>query len=175
MCPSRARPVYVTSPMLAPCTVTDADPVPARSHAQDVPDVPVPDAFPRCSHGVSAPSRSRVPVLKAFPRCSQGLPVPKADHGNPGEGLGDTVGTPWAWRKRFETQGSYFFSRHAPGHAHVGSQRVILTTTKHAQRPRCNGHFLCYSKIKGVPDQIGHRGRDGYRVRLERFIKKLYF
>jgi hypothetical protein len=30
VCPSRARPVYVTSPMLAPCTVTDADPVPAR-------------------------------------------------------------------------------------------------------------------------------------------------
>merc|ERR1712091_27024 len=30
VCPSRARPVYATSPMLAPCTVTDADPVPAR-------------------------------------------------------------------------------------------------------------------------------------------------
>jgi hypothetical protein len=26
----RARPVYVTMPMLAPCTVIDADPVPAR-------------------------------------------------------------------------------------------------------------------------------------------------
>ena len=29
VCPSRARPVYDTSPILAPCTVTDADPVPA--------------------------------------------------------------------------------------------------------------------------------------------------
>jgi len=29
VCPSRALPVYDTSPMLAPCTVTDADPVPA--------------------------------------------------------------------------------------------------------------------------------------------------
>ena len=28
VCPSRALPVYETSPMLAPCTVTDADPVP---------------------------------------------------------------------------------------------------------------------------------------------------
>ena len=30
VCPSRARPVYVTSPIPAPCTVNDADPVPAR-------------------------------------------------------------------------------------------------------------------------------------------------
>src|SRR6056300_729219 len=30
VCPSRALPVYATSPMLAPCTVTDAEPVPAR-------------------------------------------------------------------------------------------------------------------------------------------------
>ena len=30
VCTSRARPVYDTSPMLDPCTVTDADPVPAR-------------------------------------------------------------------------------------------------------------------------------------------------
>jgi hypothetical protein len=30
VCPSRARPVYVTSPMLAQCTVTDADPVPVQ-------------------------------------------------------------------------------------------------------------------------------------------------
>ena len=30
VCPSRALPVYVISPRLAPCTVTDADPVPAR-------------------------------------------------------------------------------------------------------------------------------------------------
>ena len=28
--PVRVIPVYVTSPRLAPCTVTDADPVPAR-------------------------------------------------------------------------------------------------------------------------------------------------
>ena len=30
VCPSRAIAVYATSPRLAPCTVTDADPVPAR-------------------------------------------------------------------------------------------------------------------------------------------------
>ena len=30
VCPSLARPVYDTSPMLAPCTVIDVDPVPAR-------------------------------------------------------------------------------------------------------------------------------------------------
>ncbi len=30
VCPSRARPVLLTSPMLAPCTVIDAEPVPAR-------------------------------------------------------------------------------------------------------------------------------------------------
>ena len=29
MCPSRPRPVYVTSPIWLPCTVTDPDPVPA--------------------------------------------------------------------------------------------------------------------------------------------------
>ncbi len=30
VCSPRARPVYVTSPMPAPCTVIDPDPVPAR-------------------------------------------------------------------------------------------------------------------------------------------------
>ena len=30
VCPSLAIAVYATSPRLAPCTVTDADPVPAR-------------------------------------------------------------------------------------------------------------------------------------------------
>ena len=30
VCPSRPIAVYATSPRLAPCTVTDADPVPAR-------------------------------------------------------------------------------------------------------------------------------------------------
>jgi hypothetical protein len=68
-----------------------------RSRARCVPTV-----FPRCFRAQAFP----------FLRRSHGVPkvypCPRRITATPGEGLGDTVGTPWAWWKRFETQGSFF-------------------------------------------------------------------
>jgi hypothetical protein len=50
-------------------------------------------------------------------------------------------------------------ARHAPGHAHIGGERVILETTKHAHRPRCNGHLLWQLKKNGFARPGGMVGQ----------------